>query len=121
MRSRINDSPRVDSRFVSIRRAATNSRNASARFVRASALVDPSVFTPGISSTHATYPERTFLYTAVNICQHYTITHQNPPPQFLRLVSSKSAISAVMTATTTAHLISLFVMFGIRHETHLRS
>src|SRR3990172_8632766 len=79
MRSRINDSPRVDSRFVSIRRAATNSRSASARFVRASTLVVPSVFTPGISSTHATYPERTFLYTAVNIHRYYAITHQNPP------------------------------------------
>src|SRR3989344_6425797 len=73
MRSRTKDSPRVDSRFDSIRRAATNSLSASARFVRASALVAPCVFTPGISSTHAIYPERTFLYTAVNICGDYTI------------------------------------------------
>jgi hypothetical protein len=55
--------------------ASKTMATASSRFVRASSIVAPCVLAPSSSSTNATYPPGTLIYTAVNLiwpvrCNH---------------------------------------------------
>ena len=55
-----------------------------------------------------------FVYSRQHIPTLYHNASKPTRPQFLRPVSSKQAVSAVMTATATAHTISLFVRLCIK-------